>query len=168
MRDSRLPIGAVVLLIAGSAMWSGAVSYAQENQEGETADRAGSSEQLPQPVVGTHELMELFNEPLYKQLKQAMQEEPTGDEQWSAIEHHGFRAAELANLVAIRGGEHAEAEPEEWREYSAGLQQAGRELAEAAKTQDFQATQRAYRNLIDRCNACHSHFEPDHAPNLEP
>lgn len=123
------------------------------------------STQLPQPVVDTHELMELFNQQLYRQLREEMQNEPDSEQEWETIRHRGLQAAEVANLVAIR--ERGDDDPR-WGRLARGLQQAGTRLAEVVRTEDFDQTQEAYRNLIQSCNACHETMAPQHAPTLQP
>ena len=128
--------------------------------EGAPEDR--SPEAMPHAVVETHDLMELFNQPLYRHLKQAMQQEPTGEQGWKTIRQRGMQAAEVANLVALR-----KSDPQ-WQQLTGELQQAGLKLAETAESKDFAATEQAYRSLLDRCNACHQAMAPGHAPQLEP
>ena len=124
------------------------------------------STEMPKPVVGVHELMELFNRPLYMQMKAAMAEMPNDDKGWSDIEHRGWQVAEVANLVAIhRKQDVSEAS---WSELTENLQQAGVHLAEAGKAKDFARAQSAYRGVLQRCNICHRQVAPDEAPVLKP
>lgn len=125
-------------------------------------DEAKQAAALPRAVVDTHDLMHLFNGPLYKGLKQEMQQEPTGDDQWKMIGDRGWQAAEIANLVALRNDD------PQWRQSAANLQQAAVRLAETAETRNFDATTRAYRGLVERCNACHEAVASEHAPQLMP
>lgn len=118
---------------------------------------------LPRPVVNTHELMELFNRPLYEFLKQEMQRE-AGTEKWDTIADRGYQAAEVANLVSIRTRE----QPEKWDKLAMELQKAGLNLAKAAQSENRTNVQQAYRNLIQNCNNCHNTMAPEHAPQLEP
>lgn len=157
----RLAVG--LGLVGGwLALWP-AVPDAAGGAEESKQDRAGG--RLPAPVVDTHHLMELFNQELYDLLRNEMQREPSGDEWWETIHSRGLRAAEVANLVAIRdrGGN----DPR-WMRLSAHVQQAGKELAEAAESQNLQRTQEAWRGLVESCNACHRTMAPEHAPQLEP
>jgi len=124
-----------------------------------------SAKKLPQPVVNTHDLMHLFNEPLYEHLKQAMKNQPSTDSQWKSIADRGRQAAEIANLVAIRESHHG---VDSWQQHAMDLQQAGKKLASTATSKDLQATRQAYRNLIQKCNACHNQLGPGHAPKLKP
>jgi hypothetical protein len=128
--------------------------------------RTQSHGTLPQPIVDTHQLMELFNKPLYQHLKQAMQQQPADDEGWDTIEERGLQAAEVMNLVAIR--ERDEAEQSKWQRHVQTAQQAGLKLTEAAKSRDWEQTQAAYQGLIRNCNTCHQQIAPDHAPQIQP
>ena len=123
-------------------------------------------EKRPAPVVGIHELMELFNEPLYELLKEEMQRKPSDNKGWNTIRDRGLQAAEVINLVAIRkvGREHQQ----DWPELNRTAQQAGLDLAHAAAAKDWPKTQAAYQALIKNCNDCHEKVAPDHAPILEP
>ena len=121
---------------------------------------------LPRPVVSTHELMELFNEPLYHELQELVQTEPADRKGWGQIRDEGLRAAEIVNLVAVR--EMAEGQERRWQQLTQEAQAAALELAGAAKRQDWQATTSAYRSLIKNCNDCHQSIAPDHAPELKP
>ena len=123
-----------------------------------------SPEQLPEPVVSTHDLMELFNKPLYMQLKKAMSETPSSDQQWNTVTERGWQAAEVANLVAIRDTDHP---AETWKSLAYNLQRRGVELAKAAKAKDVEKTKQAYASLIESCNTCHNQLASGHAPKLK-
>ncbi|MFH5804487.1 hypothetical protein [Alienimonas sp. DA493] len=121
---------------------------------------------LPAPVVDMHELMELFNEPLYKSLKKKVAEEPGDARAWSGIEHDALAGAEIINLAAIReiGDEHKAA----WPELTRSAQQAALDLAHAADAKDWSRTQAAWKALVANCNDCHQKVAPDAAPMLKP
>ncbi|QDT14966.1 hypothetical protein [Alienimonas californiensis] len=121
---------------------------------------------LPAPVVDMHELMELFNEPLYKSLKKKVAEEPADARAWSGIKHDALAGAEIINLAAIReiGDEHKAA----WPELTRTAQQAALDLAHAADAKDWQRTQAAWKSLVANCNDCHQKVAPDGAPMLKP
>jgi hypothetical protein len=121
--------------------------------------------QPPTPVVDVPGLMRLFNGPLYKSMKKNMAQQPAGDEQWSALEASGLQAAEIANLVALRRVPQAHAEV---MRGAAAMQRAGTALADAAKAQQWNAAQQAYRGVVQACNNCHQTLAPDDAPQLRP
>lgn len=121
-------------------------------------------QKLPAPIVDTHELMEVFNEPLYEQLKQAMAAQPTAGAGWNKIKDHGIAAAEIANLIALRKNE----DVAKWDPLARDAQQSGIDLAHAAAAKDWNRTRAAYTGLIKNCNDCHQAFAPYVAPQLEP
>ena len=123
-------------------------------------------ERLPAPIVDTHELMEVFNEPLYEHLKADMAKQPADAKAWGHIKDHGIEAAEIANLIAIR--QRPEVDPQRWDKLARDAQQTGIDLAHAAAAKDWSRTQAAYRALIKNCNDCHTAYGGDHAPQLEP
>lgn len=122
--------------------------------------------EVPRPILSTHELMELFNEPLYHELKELVEAEPSDRKGWTRIRDEGLRAAEIVNLVAIR--ELSEGQEQQWQQLTQEAQSAALDLASAAKRQDWKSTTAAYRSLIKNCNDCHQAIAPDHAPELEP
>jgi hypothetical protein len=159
--DLRKSIAPATICLALASVLSYAIHHAHAQTDRQSTNSRQASE-LPNAIVSTHELMELFNEPLYKYLKQAMEQDPSSEEQWSTVADRGLQAAEVANLVALRKDEPA------WRQMASELQQAGIDLAKAAKSQDLQSTQQAYKGLINQCNACHSKMAPQEAPQLDP
>ena len=129
-------------------------------------EKSAPKAKLPQPVVNTHELMEIFNEDLHDTLKEKMAQEPKTAREWKLLKRQGYRAAEIANLVSMREAEGGDEKL--WQELSNEAQQAGINLAEAAKKKDWAATKTAYQGLIQNCNTCHQKTDPAHAPKIEP
>lgn len=121
---------------------------------------------LPQPVVDAHELMEIFSEPLYEDLKAKMAKKPENDRAWKLLGREGYRAAEIANLIAMR--EQAEEHVKIWAKEASDAQKGGIDLASAAKNKDWAAAQSAYKFIIQSCNSCHQQVAPDHAPKIAP
>ena len=122
--------------------------------------------QLPGPIVNTHELMDLFNKPLYLFLREEMQKDLGAATEWDTIADRGLQTAEVMNLVAIR--EREPGQDEAWMKHVRQVQAAGLELAQAAKEQNADQTRAAYQNVIRGCNDCHQTFAPDHAPQIKP
>ena len=139
------------------------VQLAQPAQPGQTA--AAAQGQPPAPVVDVPGLMRLFNGPLYKSMKKNMAQQPANEQQWSDIEASGLQAAEIANLVALRRVPDAQAEV---LRGAAAMQRAGTALADAAKGQQWNAAQQAYRGVVQACNNCHQTLAPGDAPQLRP
>jgi hypothetical protein len=139
------------------------VQLAQPAQQGQPA--AAAQGQPPAPVVDVPGLMRLFNGPLYKSMKKNMAQQPANEQQWSDIEANGLQAAEIANLVALRRVPDAQAEV---LRGAAAMQRAGTALADAAKGQQWNAAQQAYRGVVQACNNCHQTLAPGDAPELRP
>jgi hypothetical protein len=149
------------LLVAAGGVMLVRTSDIRAGQE-PAGSQARDSQPLPHPVVDAHQLMSLFNRPLFVLLKGTMQKSEEDQQYWNTVNERGLQAAEVANLVAMRR------DNPQWHQHAASLQQAGIRLAEAAKNQDSAQTKEAYQGLIARCNACHQAFAPGHAPQLQP
>ena len=116
------------------------------------------------PVVDVAGLMKLFNRPLFLGLKEKMALAPGNDTEWDDLVARGLQAAEISNLLAMRKVQG----PVDVLQTSAQLRADGVALAEAAKARQWDATQRAYVVLVERCNDCHRTLAPDKAPQLKP
>ena len=130
---------------------------------------AKAPEKLPAAVVDTHELMEVFYERYYEQLKAEAATEPKPDDRrgWTRLKRRGYEAAELANLLAIRTIED-DAFAAKWGGLTREAQQTGLDLAAAAAAKDWAKTEAAYQAIVKNCNACHTASGDDHAPQIEP
>ena len=162
---------ALVVLALVSIAWLVSAQERRAPQAEQAAPRtkapAAESRHLPRPVVDTHHLMELFNQPLYDLLHQEVQRVDQPQEKtWETIGDRGLQAAEVANLISMR--QYKNADQNQWRELASHLQQAGIDLAEAAKEQNAGRVKTAYVELIGRCNACHNTMAPERAPDLKP
>lgn len=102
-----------------------------------------------------HEFMEYAFEPFFKQLKQAMKEEPANRKAWVPIKATSLILAENGNLLMLRGPE--EKKPE-WDALSQQLRAEGQKLYQSAKKRDFELTTKHYKQFVSNCNACHEKF----------
>ncbi len=165
MQTSPRRWAALALAIPALALFLVAGFAAEKEQHAKIPKKAPSNR--PTAIMGIHELMELFNEPLYDLAKKEVDKgKPSGDEGWETLRNRGLQAAEVANLVAIRpmGEEHRK----QWSELTRDVQQAGLDLAHAAEAKDWDKSQDAWRMLIQNCNRCHTTLGSDHAPMLKP
>lgn len=156
---ARTGLGVGTLALLG--IIASAVLLADEHGATEAKEEAA---QLPSPIVSTHELMEIFNEPLYHDVSEAVKEKPADKNGWAEIHELGVKGAEIINLVSIR--KRAEKQDKEWKMLSREAQMASLGLAQAANDQDWQAVRMAARALVKNCNDCHGTMAPDHAPQL--
>ena len=148
------------------ALFIGLVAFTFASAQTEKPAPNAGAKKLPEPVVDAHELMEIFSEPLHEDLKAKMAKQPENDRAWKLLSREGYRAAEIANLIAMReeGKEHAKV----WQQEASDAHKGGINLASAAKNKDWAAAQTAYKAIIQSCNSCHQKVAPDHAPKIEP
>jgi len=110
---------AVTLVLASGAIASAPLFSGEEHKqapqghkhaaEGQTHSADGHNDaahagkgKLPRPILSPHELMKLFNEPLYEHLQQAAGQKPADQQGWARLEELASQGAEIMNLVAIR------------------------------------------------------------------
>jgi hypothetical protein len=121
------------------------------------AEKAG--EKAPVPVdTSMHDFMEGVFQGPYKRLKTAMAEEPKDNAGWKAIRSEALILAEGGNLLLLRK---PAKDAEEWVKYSVATRDAGAELFKAAKAKDFAASKKAYKAMLNHCNACHKKFDEE-------
>jgi hypothetical protein len=158
---SAILLGAIA--VATSAIGLGGAAFYRETSAQGVAQQAQPLP--PTPVLDVPGLMRLFNRPLYTGLKEKMAQQPVSQDDWNELMARGLQAAEIANLVALRP---VEPERQGWRQGAADFQRAGVALSDAAKAQQWDATQKAYQQLVQACNNCHRVRAPEQAPQLEP
>jgi hypothetical protein len=127
------------------------------------ADQPRRPEKFPGQVVSTHQLMELFNKPVYKALSESLQSEPQGEKSWDKVEQNSIRAAEVANLIALR---EAAGKFPEWNDHAMAVQESALQVAQSAKARSYSAARTAFVGMVRNCNSCHQATKPDHAPRL--
>lgn len=118
-------------------------------------------------VLDTYNLMELLFEPPFTKLKESMATEPADRRAWNAVKDQVGILAEVSNLVALRNELDYE-KTEEWDQFAAKSRDAAIALLEPVKASDYAAAKEKYAALVESCNACHTRFEPEVAPKLEP
>jgi hypothetical protein len=121
----------------------------------------------PAPVMDMGELMSLFLEPLFSELKEALDKPPQDRKQWAAIYQAAIRLAEADNLLFIRTpGRHTN-DPA-WAPAAAAARQAAADIATATfvalrnvRAADFAPLKAQLANVADTCNACHRALKVD-------
>jgi hypothetical protein len=154
-----------MLLLFGASL-AALVSLVLFTGGGTRASEPGARPLMPpRPIVDTHDLMHLFNKPVYEFLKEAMQQEPADEQGWRTVQERGLQVAEVMNLVALRAD--SEKVPQ-WTQLAASVQQKGQQIADAGRRQNWRAATRAYQGVIEGCNNCHQRVAPEKAPVLQP
>lgn len=154
MRKFVLPLGLGALLVAGGFMIDRPSVQAQDAEKAE-----------PKPVLDTYGTMELLFQPHFETLQTAMQSEPADRRGWVAILDSANALAELSNLLFFRDDADYTAS-EEWAAMTLDTRQKAADMAATVRTQDFAQVDAKYTALVESCNKCHTHFEPDIAPVL--
>lgn len=163
-RAVSIGLGALAcgVLVAALSMGTGGSATAQQNQK----PAQGSGYHLPAPVLEVKQFMDVFNKPLYTDLKNDLKDRPDGDEAWKDIENDALQAAEIANLIAIR--KVPQNAVVALHKHAAELQNAGLALAKTAKSRDYDQTRKDWANVVHACNGCHEELAADKGPVLQP
>lgn len=102
-----------------------------------------------------HEFMEYVFQPPYKRLKAAIAVAEKDNATWKSIKSDALILAESGNLLLGRGPDGDEAD---WNKHSVASRDFGGQLYRAAKAKDSEKTVRAYKLMLESCNACHQQF----------
>ena len=124
----------------------------------------------PSAVMDMGEVMSLFLEPLYKELKAALDKPPQTRKEWAAIYQAAVRLAEADNLLFIRPpGRHTN--HPEWASNAAAARQASADIATATfvalrntRSEDFEPLKARLVKVADTCNNCHRTLQVDAKP----
>lgn len=144
------------------------VVHQSSRQAAGQVDRAetGQVAHIGEPVFDVKQFMEVFNKPLYMELKNELGDKPNSDQAWKDVETDALQAAEIANLIAIRRVPKT-VEPV-LQKRAADLQNASMSLARAAKSKNLDEAHRQWAVVVQACNGCHKEMAPDKAPQLQP
>lgn len=125
-------------------------------------------------VIDNGELMDLILEPLYNELKAAVEKPPQTRKDFAAIYSAAARLAEASNLLFIRSPGRYTSEPE-WPALSAAMRLAAADVAQAtfvalrnARTGDLEPLKVKYRAVADACNACHDGVKASDVKPIKP
>lgn len=121
----------------------------------------------PAPVMDTGELMSLLLEPLYDELKEALDAPPRDRKEWARIYQAAVRLAEADNLLFFRSpGRHTS--DAAWAPAAAVARQSAADIATATfvalrnvRPEDFAPLKARLAGVADTCNACHRTFRVD-------
>ena len=115
------------------------------------------------PVLTTFSLMDYLFDPPFEVLESALESEPEDRRGWRDIRQSSETLAEVTNLLLIRDDLDYTGS-DEWKSMTADMRKAAEGVAEASKTQDYAEAMTSFTALVQSCNACHAHFEPNTAP----
>lgn len=112
-------------------------------------------------ILETAELMKLLVDPIYEDLKDAIETPPEKRKDWRSLYIAAFSLAELNNLNFSRTGEEY-TDNEEWIAFSIKSRDQVVDFAEAVRERpDYAILKEKYLLVMENCNACHAKFAPD-------
>lgn len=156
----KLTFFAASVAIATAAGVFVAGPLARTARGAEDAPPAGPVPVEPNP----HEFMEYVNQPNYRQLRQALAQEPKDEKAWESVTSSSLVLAESGNLLLFRPpNENADA----WKRHAVSVREQGSKLYQAAHKKDYSAAKQEFASLLQRCNSCHDEFAGGE-PNLKP
>lgn len=115
------------------------------------------------PVVKMNEIMTLFFESRFEELKENLIEEPKRRAAMKAVYDATYALAEAHNLLFSRTEEDY-METDEWLTMAVQGRIATNTLGEALKSRDYPGMLDAMVTLTKTCNVCHQEFSPDVDP----
>lgn len=148
----------VVLLALMASLGDDAAAWLSDSQPPAETPHAAA-------VADTGELMDLFLQPLYEELRRAVRKKPDTRREFADVYRAATRLAEAANLLFFRPANRYTIDPE-WPRYSAAMRDAAAKVAEAtfvalrnARPDDFVPVRASYDDVSRACNACHRGLE---------
>ena len=118
-------------------------------------------------VVDIHELMDLLIDPIYEELRDAVEVAPEGRKAWRSLYISSHKLAEVSNLLFSREDDEYTTS-NDWFTLSAGARDTTATLAASIKERSEYAPIKAnYLNVVQSCNACHERFSEDEPPVIE-
>ena len=119
-------------------------------------------------IVETAELMKLLVDPIYEELKEAIEVEPKGRKAWRALYIAAFNLAEVNNLLFSRTDEDFMLTPE-WVEESLNAQRILNAFAKSVRSQsEYEVLTENYLAVMSNCNDCHRTFSPGEVDEIVP
>ena len=134
------------------------------------------SQRYERQILSTAELMKQLMDPIYEDLKDAIEFPPERRKAWRALYIAAFNLAEVNNLLFSREPEDGDDEEKkaylttpEWIEESIEAVDLLVTMAESVRAQaDYDVLKANYMAVMNNCNQCHHQFEPDEIDEIMP
>lgn len=154
-----------ILIVTLSAVVVGIAGYnvAQKNTTDQSTSVVEAAETTPGPVqvIEADELMKLLVDPMFEDLKDAIEVAPEKRKDWRSLYIAAFNLAELNNLYFSRTGEDY-METEEWTDTIVKARSEVIALAEAVKERpEYSVLKEKFNVVTQSCNDCHTKFSAD-------
>ena len=120
-------------------------------------------------IITTTELMKQMMDPMYEELKDAIEFPPEKRKAWRALYIASFNLAEMNNLLFSREDEKKEyLSTQEWIDESLEAVELLVTLAESVRGQaDYDVLKKNFLAVMNNCNQCHRVFEPGEVDPIE-
>lgn len=134
------------------------------------------SQRYERQILSTAELMKQLMDPIYEDLKDAIEFPPERRKAWRALYIAAFNLAEVNNLLFSREPEAGDDEEKkaylttpEWIEESIEAVDLLVTMAESVRAQsEYEVMKANYMAVMNNCNQCHRQFEPDEIDEIMP
>ncbi|MDK1022448.1 MAG: hypothetical protein QGD90_12520 [Candidatus Hydrogenedentes bacterium] len=144
-----------------------AVVGPDSSQLGVEAAEVEQSPHYEKQILSTAELMKQLMDPIYEDLKDAIEVPPKGRKAWRALYIASYNLAEVNNLLFSREPEDDEDEEkkaylytQEWIDESLEAVDLLVKLAESVRAQsEYDVMKANYMAVLNNCNQCHRVFE---------
>ena len=123
----------------------------------------GIAARTPEPIqiLEADELMKLLVDPMFEDLKDAIENPPEKRKDWRSLYIAAFNLAELNNLSFSRTGKDY-METDEWTEFVIKARGETIDLAETVRTRpEYDVLKEKFIVVMQSCNDCHVKFSAD-------
>ena len=121
-------------------------------------------------IITTAELMKQMMDPMYEELKDAIEFPPVKRKAWRQLYITSFNLAEMNNLLFSREDDKKEyLSSQKWIDESLEAVELLVTLAESVRGQaEYDVLTKNYLAVMNNCNQCHREFEPGEVDEIEP
>ncbi len=129
-----------------------------------------SSPPYERQIITTAELMKQMMDPMYEELKDAIEFPPVKRKAWRQLYITSFNLAEMNNLLFSREDDKKEyLSSQKWIDESLEAVELLVTLAESIRGQaEYDVLTKNYLAVMNNCNQCHREFEPGEVDEIEP
>lgn len=179
MKTSALSIALMISIAllgcSDSDESSGGSGYSSPETSGRNTSIAEAAEKAPathyeKQIITTAELMKLLMDPIYENLKDAIEVPPQKRKAWRELYIQAFTLAEVNNLLFSRVDEKKEyLSTQLWIDESIEAVELLVTLAESIRAQsDYEVMKANFMTVVENCNQCHRVFEPGEVDEIVP
>lgn len=164
MEDSEVKKSFLVTMVIALALSGISLILAKpESARGQEPQTNGVKQ-----IIEIDELMSLLIDPIYEDLKDAIEAPPEGRKAWRSLYISSHTLAESQNLLFSREDDEYTTESD-WDTFSAEARDISAMFAASVKQRETYATLKTnFLNVVQSCNACHERFSSNDPPVIAP